>query len=708
MIQIERRIPTLPQLAFRVTLGCLVLGCMVLNVSPALAQDTLTVSAHSMFSIPYRQRQSNLLEEGEIEGTWVGGFEMEEEWICIVVYFSKEDGDIQGTADIGQEDEWGLTLTQVRFEPPCLHFELPRDIGPLIFDGRLQEGVLSGEVEQADERDTFYLSLVVPIDPALYSECIGNYRLESDGTILFFGRSGMSDYLYYSVERRRVRIYPLSENTFFSVAGETITFVRDEHGDVTGLIWHQEGSPDTPAQRVQLHREEEVRFQNGDVTLSGTLMIPPTDGPHPAVVFVQGSGAETREHRRGLADRFARQGIAALIYDKRGTGDSMGDWYTASFDDLAADSLAAVRFLKGHADIHPEQIGLWGLSQGGWIVPLAASRSEDVAFIIVVSGAGVSPAEQELYRWGNALRDLGYSDRAMDTAMKGLKLQFDLDRLNLPLVDTLFLGLDFYHDPVPVLGEVAQPVLAIWGDADELVPPRTSAAVFDEALQNRGNQGYTIRVFPDAHHGIGLVDTGVAWAEYAPGYLSTMTDWILERTGSDGFLLGGESADVAYTPSESEVVPSVRLPWYGTATFQLSLIGFLLLVFLSACVGWPIGYLARRLRKQSPEVPRDTRLARLLAGMVSFLNLAILISFVVVLILFLMVDEQALKLYLDMPAVWIVSLLTCITTVRLVVCAGQAWRSKYWGVLGRVHYTLVIFAGLVFVPFLLYWNLLGF
>ena len=99
-----------------------------------------------------------------------------------------------------------------------------------------------------------------------------------------------------------------------------------------------------------------------------------------------------------LADYFARHGIAALTYDKRGVGASTGNWEEASFDDLAGDALAGVELLKSRTDINRKQIGLWGLSQGAWLVELAASQSKDIAFIIAVSGGGVNPEFQEIKR----------------------------------------------------------------------------------------------------------------------------------------------------------------------------------------------------------------------------------------------------------------------------------------------------------------------
>ena len=84
-----------------------------------------------------------------------------------------------------------------------------------------------------------------------------------------------------------------------------------------------------------------------------------------------------------------RRGVAVLGYDKRGVGGSTGDWNTASFDDLAGDAVAAFEYLKTRSDIDRAQIGLLGVSQAGWIMPLAAVRAKDFGFLISISGAGV-------------------------------------------------------------------------------------------------------------------------------------------------------------------------------------------------------------------------------------------------------------------------------------------------------------------------------
>src|SRR5262249_41731106 len=96
-----------------------------------------------------------------------------------------------------------------------------------------------------------------------------------------------------------------------------------------------------------------------------------------------------------------------LAYDKRGVGESTGDFKAVPFMDLADDGLAALAYLKSRKEIDTKRIGVWGLSQGGWLGPLAASRSSDVAFVIAVSGPGVSPGEQMIVYYANELRDEG-------------------------------------------------------------------------------------------------------------------------------------------------------------------------------------------------------------------------------------------------------------------------------------------------------------
>src|SRR5262249_50859485 len=149
--------------------------------------------------------------------------------------------------------------------------------------------------------------------------------------------------------------------------------------------------------------EKEVTFSNGTVALGGTVILPAGPGPFPGVVFLHGSGAEGRWASRYLAYAFARHGIAALIYDKRGVGTSTGDWRQAGFEDLVGDASAAVETLRAQPHIAPDRVGIHGHSQGGTIAPWVADADPHVAFVVASAAAGASMAETETYSLSNSV-----------------------------------------------------------------------------------------------------------------------------------------------------------------------------------------------------------------------------------------------------------------------------------------------------------------
>jgi hypothetical protein len=144
---------------------------------------------------------------------------------------------------------------------------------------------------------------------------------------------------------------------------------------------------------------EEVAFANGDITLAGTLTLPRTPGPLPAIVLVSGSGPQDRDETLGggiaikpfrlLADALTRAGVAVLRYDDRGVGKSTGTFSTATTQDFAADAEAAIGYLLTREEIDPDRIGLLGHSEGGQVAAMLGARDKDLAFIISLAGPGV-------------------------------------------------------------------------------------------------------------------------------------------------------------------------------------------------------------------------------------------------------------------------------------------------------------------------------
>ena len=184
--------------------------------------------------------------------------------------------------------------------------------------------------------------------------------------------------------------------------------------------------------------EHSVEFHHRDVKLAGSLLLPKSEAPVPAVVFVHGAGQQTRDPYREAGEYFASQGIAALIYDKRGTGKSGGTYESREpYENLVNDALSAVAYLKQRREIAASQIGIWGLSQGAYISAAAASRSKDIRFIIVV-GAEVADGMMFYYR-DNLFRKYGLSDTLRDVAEKTHLVQQDLDRTISRWLPSLFL-----------------------------------------------------------------------------------------------------------------------------------------------------------------------------------------------------------------------------------------------------------------------------
>jgi len=326
------------------------------------------------------------------------------------------------------------------------------------------------------------------------------------------------------------------------------------------------GRPPRHSESSGAVHEEQVQFSNGNVTLRGSLLVPTAAGRHPAVVIFHGSGPEARNMT--MARWFASRGVAALTYDKRGVGESTGDFGQVAFMDLCGDGLAGIGLLKTRADIRSNQIGVWGLSQGGWLGPLAAARSRDVAFVIAVSGPGVTPGEQMIFLYGRQLHANGFADAqveeasalrrrvwnflatgegyeptraALDSARSKpwyTSLQEQDDGLFAlpastilrypPQRSRLWFNAEMNYDPTIALRKLTVPALFLFGAKDDMVPVERSVEIIRATLTHCGHADFTIHVFPDADHSM-HVTLPDGTMQLAPGYLDAMRDWLRKR-----------------------------------------------------------------------------------------------------------------------------------------------------------------------------------
>jgi len=304
-------------------------------------------------------------------------------------------------------------------------------------------------------------------------------------------------------------------------------------------------------------REEEVEFSNGPVRLSGTLVLPSTPPPYPAIVMAHGSGAEGRFANRFLAQRFAQAGVAALIFDKRGVGTSSGDWQTAGFEDLAADVASGVAMLRTRADIRSNGIGLFGHSQGGTILPLVAEAAGRVAFLVASAASAVPTDSAERFSLRNAA---GYGALAPDEAVQANQYveavvavaYHGADRRRLDSLAAAFAAKPWSFPLPPATSsywafsrriagydapthwmKVQGPVLLLYGSADQRVPPEASVQAIRGALGTAHRAPPTVCVYAGADHTARVRRAGDIWPRNAPGYLEDMIGWVQRAAGVD-------------------------------------------------------------------------------------------------------------------------------------------------------------------------------
>ncbi|HEX6655483.1 MAG TPA: alpha/beta fold hydrolase, partial [Candidatus Limnocylindria bacterium] len=174
-------------------------------------------------------------------------------------------------------------------------------------------------------------------------------------------------------------------------------------------------------------RRHQVEFRSAGVSLSGTVTLPDGEGPWPGIVTVHGASGPLRDFRlfTHLESLLVPAGVALLRYDRRGSGASGGDFMAAGFDVLADDALAGLDVLAAQPGVDAARIGMYGFSQGGWIAPEAAARSPKVAFLVLVGGCAVTPADQMAYAAATLIREAGYAD---DVVQRALAIREAVDR----------------------------------------------------------------------------------------------------------------------------------------------------------------------------------------------------------------------------------------------------------------------------------------
>jgi len=267
---------------------------------------------------------------------------------------------------------------------------------------------------------------------------------------------------------------------------------------------------------------EEVEFENGDVRLAGMIFVPEGEGPSPVAVIIHGSGSSRRNSKWYLSvtRHLQDNGIAVLLPDKRGCEKSEGNWVGADFDVLAGDTLAAVEYVRSREEFNHSKVGLVGMSQGGWIAPVAATEDEDIAFVVSMSGSTVTTDQQLLHEEIHNISEYTWPFIA---------------RLVAPITTKRIQQMNHFRpisgfDPIPYWQKIEAPIFFAFGEHDPNVPVDASIDVL------RANPvAARIEIYRDGGHAIRNTETNAVSSEFLDDlaeFIRTSTDDLLVESGA--------------------------------------------------------------------------------------------------------------------------------------------------------------------------------
>lgn len=431
-------------------------------------------------------------------------------------------------------------------------------VPPGSYDIRIRGSI---PLEEYRKRDARY-------DPVKYSHQYLNFALP-DGRQISMGPTeefmARGKLMYVDTKNGRFGLLqPLSDGNFYAAGAMSDDFpveirlsLTEENGRITGMDWSENNKKKIFGKRVSPSTARDIEFKDGEVTLKGVLLVPDGPGPHPAVVYAHGSGPATRQGGF-FHSVFLKHGIAVLAFDKRGAGESGGDWQKSSLNDLASDLLAGVEFLKTQPGIDPNRIGIYGISQAGWVASLAASRSPDIKFLCINCGSGVSVAENMVFERESVLLQAGLKGSELSAAVDFYRtlLQAASDGKPWEEIKALLEGgktqpwakhmsivnagpdnmwwnwlkLNGNVDPVALLKDVNCPVLWFLGDTDRNVPSQQSLPLLQAALA--GKPGSEVLMMSPATHVMFESKTGYfsevmgSRARVVPGFWEKLEGWL--------------------------------------------------------------------------------------------------------------------------------------------------------------------------------------
>ncbi|MTI38539.1 alpha/beta hydrolase family protein, partial [Fulvivirga lutimaris] len=294
-------------------------------------------------------------------------------------------------------------------------------------------------------------------------------------------------------------------------------------------------------------KNEDVSFESNELKINGTIWHPKDEG-NEAIVILTSSGSSDRSASRAEAKLFAQMGFTTFHYDKRGTGNSEGDWQIATIEELVKDDMNAIKFFSDRTGISLTNIGIKGSSQGATKIPYILNELDSLEYGVVVSCPGVSLLESDLNYWKNRNAEVIGNDIEAATDFQREVFEFKAGKLSrtdlekaidnaksnawftnvwVPNLDEVQVDKKLLYSPIPYFQRTKQPILIVQGTRDEIIPAN-SHEIISEALAISGNNNYKTVLLDGASHSmykIGESDFPF-WSKLHPDYLRTIEDWI--------------------------------------------------------------------------------------------------------------------------------------------------------------------------------------
>jgi uncharacterized protein len=377
------------------------------------------------------------------------------------------------------------TEVPVRITGARVRFALPGRPG-ISFDGRIRKGRLVGTMRQGSNRGRFNLRR----GRALEAASIALYRFADGRPLGVFAAVGPRAVVLHEDGEIRAT-YPTGPGNYAIGAGvgtrnptSGVASFRTDH-----MLWRGER-----AERVPM-RQLEVLVRSGRAYLACTLTIPAGPGRRPALTFTHGAGEAPRAFNLILAAYANHLGLVTLTCDKRGIGQSGGQYpgefpSTPAVDQYARDTQAQARWLAAQPEVDPARVGVAGVSQAGWIMPLAATREPAIRFMLGLVSPTLTQGETDL--WANLNSHGQVPPTRTDEDMEA-----EVRRAGPSGVD-----------PMPAIRAMRIPAFWLYGGKDRTVPSRVCVERLDPVAREPGRD-FSYRVFPGGNHGLILTANGL-------------------------------------------------------------------------------------------------------------------------------------------------------------------------------------------------------